>query len=252
MAFMSIQIKEREQFSQASRENWQSKLLVIIPAYNEEDSVGHVINQIKAHYPQAGILVVNDGSKDSTESVAQSHNARVVTLPMNCGIGVAMRVGYRIANEYGYEMAIQVDADGQHDPRYIGTLAEPILNRECDMVIGSRFLEKKGFVSSMQRRVGIRFFSYLLFVLTGKWFSDPTSGNRVVNRKVIELFATDYPSDYPEPESLMMLAKKSFRVKEIPIIMDKRQAGKSSISFTRAVYYMIKVTFAILARNISR
>jgi glycosyltransferase involved in cell wall biosynthesis len=194
------------------------------------------------------ILVVDDGSDDVTRRVARDHGSKVLRLRRNSGIGVAMKAGYRYAVRRGHHYAVQVDADGQHDPKFIESMIRPLLAGECDLVIGSRFLENRGFVSSFARRIGIRFFSFLLFLLTRQWISDPTSGNRAMNRKSLELFAVDYPFDYPEPESLLTLIQGGLRVKEVPIRMDPRRAGKSSISIERAFYYMIKVTLAILFR----
>ena len=162
------------------------------------------------------------------------------------GIGGAVQTGYLYAKKYGYDLAVQVDGDGQHNPAFLSKMANELIESNVNMVIGSRFLEKEGFQSSFMRRVGIRYFTRLIRMLTGKKITDATSGLRMIDRNIIELFANDYPDDYPEPETIVSLLNKGYSVKEIPVVMNERQGGVSSISATKSVYYMIKVTLAIL------
>ena len=154
------------------------------------------------------------------------------------------------AYENGYDVAVQVDGDGQHDPEFLNTMADYLIEHQVDMVIGSRFIEKKGFQSSITRRMGIQFFSKLIKVLTGKKITDPTSGLRMIGRNVMEIFSEDYPRDYPEPESIVAVLRKNMKIEEIPVVMLERQGGVSSISPKKSIYYMIKVTLAILIERI--
>ena len=173
-------------------------------------------------------------------------------LPINLGIGGAVQTGYKYAWENGYDMAVQVDGDGQHDPEFLELMAEYLETHQVDMVIGPRFIEKQGVQSSGMRRVGIRFFSGLIRLMTGKTITDPTSGLRMAGRNVIELFSKDYPRDYPEPESVVAILRKGLKVAEVPVIMREREGGVSSISMKKSVYYMVKVTLAILIERIRR
>jgi len=223
----------------------KQKILVIIPAFNEEGSVGKVVKEVKEHLPQIDILVVNDGSSDPTSEKAKEAGAVVLDLPFNLGIGGAMQAGYKYAFEKGYEIAIQVDGDGQHDPKEIPKLLRALEEKEVDMVIGTRFIGDSEFKSSMMRRVGISIFSRVISLIVGQKITDPTSGFRAVNRKAIQLFAFDYPQDYPEPEVFVLLYKCGLKVAEVPIGMSKRYAGESSITKLRSIYYMVKVLLAI-------
>lgn len=228
------------------------KVLVIIPAYNEEGSVRKVIEEVRRHLPHGEILVVNDGSTDSTGDIAEKEGVFVLEHPYNMGIGATMQTGFLFASRNGYDLAIQVDGDGQHDPGYIKELISPILEGKVHLVIGSRYLEKKGFKSTFLRRVGIRFFSILFRILTGEKVTDPTSGFRALNQKVIHFFSKEYPPDYPEAESLVLLRKKGFTFKEIPVVMRERQGGVSSINLLRSVYYMVKVTLSMVIGTLKR
>lgn len=225
----------------------QKKLLVIIPAYNEQSTIDTVVNEVREYFPGADIVVVNDGSNDATLRQAQQNGTIVLNLPYNMGIGAAVQTGYLFANKEGYDIAFQVDGDYQHDPRELTKLLLPILREEADMIIGSRYLKDGGFKSSIPRRIGIKFFSWLLFIFTKKKIADPTSGFRAVNRKIIKFFSMEYPPDYPEVESLLLLHKKGFTFKEIPVNMKARLKGKSSINAMKACYYMIKVTLCMMA-----
>lgn len=219
----------------------------MIPAYNESRTIKHLVKKIKKKYPQFQILVINDASTDNTREEAEASGAMVVTLPYNLGIGGAVQTGYKIADREGYEATVQIDADGQHDPDYLFDVLNPVLADKFDLCIGSRFLSKNSsFKSTSMRRIGIRFFSILLAWLTGVDLTDPTSGFRATNRELIRRFAMYYPIDFPEPEAIQMAKRFGARIGEVPVKMHKRLGGISSIRNVKTVYYMIKVTFAIL------
>ncbi|NOV03352.1 glycosyltransferase [Paenibacillus sp. LMG 31457] len=231
------------------------KMLAIVPAYNEEKSIAHVVAAIKCAQPDMDIVIVNDGSKDRTSQVARlTQLATVIDLPVNLGIGGAMQTGYLYAARHGYEIAVQIDADGQHDPQALSHILEPLAAGQADCCIGSRFLMKTSYRSAWNRRAGILFFTWMIGWMTGKTFTDPTSGFRAVNRQIIEFFAGEYPEDYPEVEAIVLLEKQRFRVKEVSVVMHARQAGRSSITPVKSLYYMIKVSLAICItriRNVS-
>lgn len=222
------------------------KLLIAIPAYNEAENIERVVNNLIQNYPQYDYVVINDCSTDNTSEICHRNHFHIIDLPTNLGIGGAVQTGYLYAARNGYDIAVQVDGDGQHDPVFLNDMAQILEREDCDMVIGSRFLEKHGFQSSGIRRVGIRYFTYLIKVLTGRVITDPTSGLRMVNRRTLELFAKNYPKDYPEPESVVAVLRNGGKVKEIPVIMRERSGGVSSISPIRSIYYMVKVSLAIL------
>lgn len=226
------------------------KKLVIIPAYNEEANIEKTVESILRDSPEFDYVIINDCSTDSTRQICEKKGYNIVNLPINLGIGGAVQTGYKYAARNGYDMAVQVDGDGQHDPKFLKVMAEYLEENNLDMVIGSRFIEKQGFQSSGIRRVGIRFFSWLIKVLTGQKITDPTSGLRIAGRNVIEMFAKDYPKDYPEPESEVAVLRKKMKVEEIPVIMKEREGGVSSISMKKSVYYMVKVTLAIIIERI--
>lgn len=226
------------------------KKLIIIPAYNEEENIINLINEIKRSAPDFDHVVINDCSMDSTLELCKNNGFNVIDLPINLGIGGAVQTGYKYAAMNGYDYAVQIDGDGQHDPKYLGLMYDAITAENADMVIGSRFIEKEGFQSSMARRVGIRFFSMMIRFLTGMTVTDPTSGMRLVNKSIITLFANDYPRDYPEPESIVAVLKRKYKVVECPVVMKERQAGQSSINIKSSVYYMIKVSIAMIMERI--
>jgi len=225
-------------------------ILIIIPAFNEEKSITSVISQIRLHIPEADILVINDGSTDSTGERAKAAGANVVNLPFNLGIGGAMQTGYLYARYNNYDIAIQVDGDGQHDPSYIHQLIKPVLEDYADMVIGSRYIQETAYKSSAVRRVGMVFFSLLVKFLTDQHVKDTTSGFRAINRNIINYFSLNYPVDYPEVDVLVKLKRKKFKVMEIPVEMKTRKTGKSSITPIRSIYYMIKVTLSLLIETV--
>jgi glycosyltransferase involved in cell wall biosynthesis len=225
-----------------------SRHLAIVPAYNESASVVAVITELHEHAPDFDVVVVDDGSTDDTSDRARSAGADVLRLPYNLGIGGAVQSGYLYAAERGYDIAVQVDGDGQHDPRCLDDLLIHLRSHpELDMVTGSRFLapDGEGFRSSAPRRLGIRIFSKVLSWIVGQRVTDPTSGLRMSGRRGIELFARDYPHDYPEVEAVLLMHAHQLTSVEVPVKMRERTGGVSSINSTRSVYYMIKVLLAV-------
>ncbi|MCR5399776.1 MAG: glycosyltransferase family 2 protein [Lachnospiraceae bacterium] len=227
------------------------KTLIMIPAYNEQNTLESLIREIEQKCPEADYLVINDCSSDDTLSVLEKIGASYVSAPVNLGIGGAVQTGYKYAYENGYDIAIQVDGDGQHDVAYVRDMVKVIESGEADVVIGSRFIEKEGFQSSGARRAGIRFLSGLIWLMSGTRVKDVTSGYRAVNREYITAFAENYPDDYPEPEVIVVSSLSGARIKEIPVIMRERTDGISSINMKKSVYYMIKVSIAIILCRIS-
>jgi len=223
----------------------RQRLLVIIPAYNEEVSLARVIANVRAAAPQADILVINDGSRDKTAQVAEACGAHVVSLPYNLGIGAAVQTGFLFASQGGYDYAVQVDGDGQHDPNEIGEIMNPVLAGESDVVAGARYLEDRGYITPWPRRIGILILAWLISLIIRRRVSDPTSGFRASNRLAIEYCAKSYPPDYPEPESVVRFARSGLRLKEVPVTMNPRYGGQSSITPFRSFYYMVKVIVAI-------
>jgi glycosyltransferase involved in cell wall biosynthesis len=224
-----------------------SDVLVIIPAYNEGGNIRRTVEEVRSLALRPDILVVDDGSQDDTARLAWEAGAWVVSLPFNLGIGGAVQTGFRYAKECGYSKAVQVDGDGQHDARYVEKLLAPVVSGEADIAVGSRFIPPfMGYRSSFVRRIGIHFFAALISTLTGCRITDPTSGFRAFGQRAIELFADDYPPDYPEPESLMTARRRGLNLAEVPVEMRKRSQGHSSIRYLATLYYMIKVTFAVV------
>ncbi len=221
------------------------KILIIIPAYNEEKSVGKVVEEVNRHLPQADVLVVNDGSGDLTSDKAKIAGATVLELPFNLGIGGAMQAGYKYAYKKGYEIAIQVDGDGQHDPREIPKLLRALEGVGVDVAIGSRFIGDSEYKASMMRRLGILILSKAISMVVGQRLTDPTSGFRAANRRAIQLFSANYPQDYPEPEAMVLVHQCGLKMKEVPARINQRYSGESSITKIRCIYYMVKVLLAI-------
>ena len=228
------------------------KKLIIIPAYNEQESIKKTVEDIMEKAPHFDYIVINDRSTDKTKEICETEEFNVIHLPVNLGIGGAVQTGYLYAARNGYDIAVQVDGDGQHDPQFLSKMADYMEAEHADMVIGSRFIDKEGFQSSGARRVGIKYFTMLIKLLTGTKITDPTSGLRMVNREIIEFFAEEYPKDYPEPESVVAILRRKKKVLEIPVIMRERSGGVSSISMKKSVYYMIKVSLAILIERIRK
>lgn len=228
------------------------KKLIIIPAYNEQESIKKTVEDIMEKAPHFDYIVINDCSTDKTKEICETEEFNVIHLPVNLGIGGAVQTGYLYAARNGYDIAVQVDGDGQHDPQFLSKMADYMEAEHADMVIGSRFIDKEGFQSSGARRIGIKYFTMLIKLLTGTKITDPTSGLRMVNREIIEFFAEEYPKDYPEPESVVAILRRKKKVLEIPVIMRERSGGVSSISMKKSVYYMIKVSLAILIERIRK
>ena len=210
-------------------------MLIIIPAYNESGNIEKTIKMIEDHTPEFDYVIINDCSTDHTLDICKKNHFNVIDLPINLGIGGAVQTGYQYAVQEGY-----------HNPEFIKNMLRVLQERKVNMVIGSRFIENQGFQSSFLRRIGITFFEKLIKLLTGQKVTDPTSGLRVVDRKVIEEFAKQYPSDYPEPETIVSLLMSGYSVTEVPVLMNEREHGESSITLSKSVYYMIKVTVAML------
>ena len=221
------------------------KVLIIIPAYNEQENIERVVNEVIKENDWVDVVVINDGSKDNTLEKAKNTKAKVINLSNNLGIGGAVQTGMIYAYENKYDVAIQIDGDGQHNPQYIKEMVNKI-NKGYDMVIGSRFVEKTSYKQTFFRMLGIKTTSVLIKAITGKKIYDTTSGFRAINKEVIKEFAKKYPYDYPEPETNMQIVLKGKKVLEIPVEMRKRIAGKSFVTPLKSVKYMTKVTLSLL------
>lgn len=226
--------------------------LIIIPAYNESECIEKTIENIQKNAEDFDYIIINDCSTDNTREICEKRGFHIINLPINLGIGGAVQTGYLYGVRYGYDMAVQVDGDGQHDAAFLQKMADCLEETGADMVIGSRFIEKQGFQSTGARRIGIRFFTWIIRLMTGKTVTDPTSGLRMVNRKVMEEFAKDYPKDYPEPETAVTVLHCGMKIEEIPVVMKERAGGVSSISMKKSVYYMVKVSMAIIIERMRR
>ncbi|HKT43487.1 MAG TPA: glycosyltransferase family 2 protein [Gaiellaceae bacterium] len=220
--------------------------VAIVPALNEEHAVPTVVAELRAFDPGMDIVVVDDGSVDRTAAVAAASGARVLRLPFNLGIGGAVQTGFRYAYEHGYDLAVRVDGDGQHDPNQLGLVIEPVLRGDADISVGSRFAATgAGYRSSRTRRVGIRLLASIVSRIVGQRVTDTTSGFQALNREGIALFARDYPHDYPEVEATVMVFRHRLRLHEVTVTMRERSGGRSSITALRSIYYMVKVLLAI-------
>lgn len=221
------------------------KTLVIIPAFNEGASILKTVRDIEENAPGFDYVIINDCSTDNMKQICKENNLNTINLPINLGIGGAVQTGYKYALENDYDAAVQFDGDGQHKAEYLQDMADIMEAEGLDMVIGSRFIEKEGFQSTMMRQMGIRFFTGLIKVVTGKKITDPTSGMRMAGRSLIDQFSKRYPKDYPEPETMASVLIQKKKVKEMPVKMREREEGVSSISPKKSIYYMVKVTLAI-------
>jgi hypothetical protein len=219
--------------------------IAIVPAFNEERNIGPLLAELKALDPGLEVVVVSDGSTDRTAEVAAAAGAHVVRLPFNLGIGGAVQTGFRFAWEGGYELAMRLDGDGQHDPAQLRDVVGPVIAGEADFAIGSRFIGAGGYRSSAARRIGIRVLAWVVSRITRQKLTDTTSGFQAANRRTIGLFAADLPHDYPEVEGLVMAIRHGIRVREVPVTMREREHGRSSIGALGSVYYMIKVLLAV-------
>lgn len=222
------------------------KILIVVPAYNEELSLPIVVDDLRKHGPNADILVVDDGSSDKTAETALSLGCMLVSLPFNLGIGGAVQTGLIYAVRDGYDYVLQFDGDGQHMACEIDKLLQPVSKGEADIVVGSRFLNTGGFKSSLMRRAGISIFRGLISSIIHQKITDCTSGFRAYNSKAAHYLASDYPCDYPEVEAIVLLARRGFKLREVPVFMRQRQAGHSSITTLHGAYYMIKVILAVM------
>lgn len=236
----------QEQAHHVAAHNRAQRILAIVPAYNEAGSIARVVAEVREAEPALDVVVIDDGSVDATASLADRAGATVLRMPFNVGIGGAVQTGYQYALANGYDIAIQVDGDGQHDPSEIARLIAPLLSEDVDMSIGTRFLGERTYRSPLGRRIGIRMFARIVSLMVGQPVTDTTSGFRAVNRSGIRLFAQDYPNDYPEVESIVLLCKHGLRMSEVPVEMRERASGTSSITLVRSVYYVVKVTLALL------
>lgn len=233
------------------------KILLIIPAYNEQENIFNVYNAIKQYNEKneqkLDYVVINDGSSDDTLKILKENHINHINLVNNLGIGGAVQTGYKYAYENNYDIAVQFDGDGQHDINYVSKICKPLINNEADMVIGSRYLDKteSTFQSTFMRRLGSNIISFFIKLCCGKKITDPTSGFRAANKKVIKEFATSYPTEYPEPESTVGLLVNKYNIEEVSVSMNERAGGKSSINIWKSVDYMVKVTLAIIVDSIS-
>ena len=229
------------------------KAIIIIPAYNEEKNIAGVINGIKNVIPDADILVVNDGGKDRTEEIARELGARVISLPYNMGYGAALQTGFKYALKKGYEYAVQIDADGQHDPKDIPKLLDVVLSGKADVVIGSRFLNGGKYKAPAVRRLGMLFFARLTSLIIGEKITDPTSGYQAINKNGLQFYAGDYyPVDFPDADVIIMLHRAGLKIKEIPVIMYPSVQGKSMHSGLKPVYYIFKMFLSIFVTLLRR
>ena len=240
------------------QKNSEKRILIIIPAYNEEANILNTYQSIvdynKKNKTNYDVIVINDGSKDNTKKILEENSISHIDLICNLGIGGAVQTGYKYAYEKDYDIAVQFDGDGQHDINYVKDIVNPIINNKSNMCIGSRFIDKKtkGFKSSTSRRIGIKLISLLIRMFTRKKICDTTSGFRAVDKKIIKLFANNYPTEYPEPVSTVAVLKRKLRVEEVAVVMHERTGGKSSIHAIKNVEYMINVTIAMFIESIRR
>lgn len=227
-----------------------AQVLILIPAYNEAGAIGQVVDEVKRHWPSVDLLVISDGSTDATAAIARSRGAIVLELVQNLGIGGAVQTGYRYAQRHGYQVAIQIDGDGQHDVRELAPLLAAVLEGEVDLAVGSRYVTETGYRGDKSRRLGSWLLAQWVRLMIGQLVHDPTSGFRVAGPRAVALFAEEYPVDYPEVETLVLLRRKGFTVREWPVKMRPRMAGRSSITPFKSVEYMVKVGLAVFIQSL--
>ena len=229
------------------------RIVAVVPAYDEADAIGRVVHEIRSFDPAIDVVVVDDASTDETASVAQSHGAIVLRLPHNVGIGGAVQTGFKFALAEGYDTAVRLDGDGQHDAAELGKLLAPLERGEADLVIGSRFVDPGGtYKPPLARRIGIRVFARLVSLLGGQRVTDTTSGFLALDRVGIGLFASEYPHDYPEVEATLIALKSGLRLSQVQVEMRERETGSSSITFVRSLYYIVKVMLALFVASLRR
>ena len=226
------------------------KTLVLIPCYNEEANIVRVVERLKSTCPDVDYLVINDCSRDRSEEILRENGYNYLTLPVNLGIGGGVQCGYRYARANGYDITVQMDGDGQHDPAYLNKVVGPVARGEMDMCIGSRFITTEGFQTSPLRRFGIHVLSWLILLLTGLRVRDVTSGFRACGKEMTNYFADHYAPDYPEPEAILDAVLNGYTVGEAPVIMQERQGGVSSIHSFKSAYYMIKVSLSLIVHRL--
>jgi glycosyltransferase involved in cell wall biosynthesis len=226
------------------------RICFIVPAYNEEASIRAVVTQLRSIRKNDQVVVINDGSTDRTSAQVKDLDVTLIELPFNLGIGGSVQTGLKYARDNGFDIAVQIDADGQHTPSEVEKLLTAI--DDVDMVIGSRFIKKTTYTASFFRNIGIRIFSFLLLLTTGKKFYDPTSGFRAFNKKAIAFLSEHYPTDFPEPESIIYLDKADLKIKEVSVKMSQRQGGVSSVTQIKAVYLMIAISLGILVNSLRK
>lgn len=226
------------------------KTLIIIPAYNESENICTLVDGIIQQYPQYDYLIIDDCSTDSTKKICKEKQYNYVSLCTNLGIGGGVQTGYIYASENNYDITVQIDGDGQHDPAYIGSLIDALVNENADMVVGSRFIENQGFQTTGSRRLGIKIINFTIGICTGLKITDATSGFRICSKRMTRFFADNYAQDYPEPEAIVAATLNGYKVIERPVVMRERQAGTSSINPIKSIYYMVKVIFAILIHRL--
>jgi glycosyltransferase involved in cell wall biosynthesis len=229
------------------------RIVALVPAYDEAEVIGKVVDEIRVFDPAVHVVVLDDASTDGTAAVAESCGATVLRLPHNVGIGGAVQTGFKFALAEGYDIAVRLDGDGQHDAHELGTLLAPLDRGEADLVIGSRFVDAEGsYRPPLARRIGIRIFARLVSMLGGERVTDTTSGFLALNRVGIELFAREYPHDYPEVEATLVALKSGLRLSQVQVHMRERETGSSSITFVQSLYYIVKVTLAVLVASLRR
>lgn len=228
------------------------RVLVIVPAHNEEESLAATLAEVRAKVPDADVLVVDDGSRDATSRVARESGVQVVRHPVNLGVGGALQTGFRWAVPRGYDIGVQVDADGQHDPEYLPALLAPVAEGRCDVSIGSRFVEATGYRAPLNRRIGMVLFQAVVGMAIGRRITDTTSGFRAYSRPVMQVCQHDFPKDFPDAPLLIGLARRGFRIDEVPVRMRERQAGRSFYTLGKQLYYPYKNLLASLMALIRR
>jgi len=241
---LAVSRASRPQLVEEDPHQGKKRVLIIVPAFNEAQSLPQLLTALRATCPSCDMVVVDDGSTDQTRRVVEGR-ARVVSLPCNLGIGGAVQTGLQIALREGYDLAVQVDGDGQHPPQEVAKLLQASRESGCDLVVGSRFRQARGYKSTPARRLGIGFFSFILSCICRTQVTDPTSGFRVMNRRAIQLLASRYSEDFPEVEALVQVHRAGLRILEVPVEMAERRAGKSSIGTVKSILYMLKVPLAI-------
>lgn len=228
------------------------RVLVVIPAHNEEESLPATLAEVRAAAPEVDLLVVDDGSRDATSAVARAAGVKLVRHPVNLGVGGALQTGFRFAIEHGYDVAVQLDADGQHDPASLAIVLAPVLEGRCDVSIGSRFVAASGYRAPLNRRLGMMLFQAVVKLAVGRRITDTTSGFRAYSRAVMQVCQHDFPKDFPDAPLLIDLARRGFRLDEVPVKMRGRQAGRSFYTLGKQLYYPYKNLLASLMALIRR